>query len=119
MKQKNLLSFCLFILIAAFPALGSLAASAAPGNSVASFSPVSPTAPTALGNSVAEQSPLPPAARTAENDTLLSVLREALVADFSELQQQDVKPYFMSFRVLETHRTNIASTFGFLANSNQ
>ena len=58
-------------------------------------------------------------ATTAENDTLLRVLREELAADFAELQQQDVKPYFMSFRVQETHRTIIASTFGFLANSNQ
>lgn len=58
-------------------------------------------------------------ATTAENDTLLSVLREELAADFAELQQQDVKPYFMSFRVQETHRAIIASTFGFLANSNQ
>ena len=58
-------------------------------------------------------------ATTAENDTLLRVLREELAADFAELQQQDVKPYFMSFRVQETHRAIIASTFGFLANSNQ
>ena len=43
-------------------------------------------------------------ATTAENDTLLRVLREELAADFAELQQQDVKPYFMSFRVQETHR---------------
>ena len=59
------------------------------------------------------------AASSAENDTLLNVLREELTADFTELQKQDVKPYFMSFRVLETHKTSIVSTFGFLANSNQ
>ena len=40
-------------------------------------------------------------AQTADNDTLLLVLREELAADFQELQQQDVKPYFMSFRVHE------------------
>ncbi|MBR1682305.1 MAG: hypothetical protein IJ767_02890 [Bacteroidaceae bacterium] len=40
-------------------------------------------------------------ASTAENDTLLRVLREELSADFDELQQQDVKPYFISFRVQE------------------
>lgn len=58
-------------------------------------------------------------ATTAENDTLLSVLREELAADFAELQQQDVKPYFMSFRVQESHTANILATFGFLGNSRQ
>ncbi len=56
---------------------------------------------------------------TAENDTLLRVLREELAADFTELQKQDVKPYFMSFRVQETHKTVISATFGFLGNSTQ
>ena len=56
---------------------------------------------------------------TAENDTLLRVLREELAADFTELQQQDVKPYFMSFRVLETYKTNVIATFGYLGNSTQ
>ena len=52
-----------------------------------------------------------------ENDTLLRVLREELVADFSELQKQDVKPYFMSFRVQETQAVSITSTNGFLGAS--
>ena len=56
-------------------------------------------------------------ATTAENDTLLRVLREELAADFTELQQQDVKPYFMSFRVQETYKVNVAASFGFLATS--
>ena len=56
---------------------------------------------------------------TAENDTLLRVLREELAADFTELQKQDVKPYFMSFRVQETHKTVISATFGFRGNSTQ
>ena len=55
----------------------------------------------------------------AENDTLLRVLREELTADFAELQKQDVKPYFMSFRVQETWKANIISVFGYLANSLQ
>ena len=59
------------------------------------------------------------AASTAENDTLLNVLREELAADFTELQKQDVKPYFMSFRVQETYKTNVIATFGFLGNSTQ
>ena len=59
------------------------------------------------------------AADTAENDTLLRVLREELAADFQELQQQDVKPYFMSFRVQETYSARIAATFGFLGTSIQ
>ena len=54
---------------------------------------------------------------TVENDTLLRVLSEELFADFSELQKQDVKPYFMSFRVQETHAVVIAATNGFLATS--
>lgn len=54
---------------------------------------------------------------TIENDTLLRVLREELSADFSELQKQDIKPYFMSFRVQETHAVVIAGTNGFLATS--
>lgn len=59
------------------------------------------------------------AATTAEDDVLLRVLREELAADFDELQQQDVKPYFMSFRVLESYTANITATFGFLGNSSQ
>ena len=52
---------------------------------------------------------------TVENDTLLRVLSEELSTDFSELQKQDLKPYFMSFRVQETHAAIIAATNGFLA----
>ena len=58
-------------------------------------------------------------ATTIDNDTLLHVLREELAADFTELQQQDLKPYFMSFRVQETYRANIAASFGFLGTSIQ
>ena len=60
-----------------------------------------------------------PAEKTAENDTLLRILREELAADFEELQQQDVKPYFMSFRVQESHNAAIAATFGYLGTSIQ
>ncbi|MCR5434421.1 MAG: hypothetical protein K6F20_08530 [Bacteroidaceae bacterium] len=59
------------------------------------------------------------AQNTAETDTLLRVLREELTADFAELQKQDVKTYFMSFRVQETWKANIISVFGYLANSLQ
>ena len=55
----------------------------------------------------------------AESDTLLRILREELAADFEELQQQDVKPYFISFRVHEKWDADIAASFGFLGTSNQ
>ena len=55
----------------------------------------------------------------ADNDTLLHVLREELNADFAELQKQDIKPYFMSFRVQESFTTRITASFGFLGISNQ
>lgn len=56
---------------------------------------------------------------TAETDTLLRVLREELTADFAELQQQEVKPYFMSFRVQEKWEARVIATFGYLGNSLQ
>ncbi|MBQ7180279.1 MAG: hypothetical protein IJR87_03195 [Bacteroidaceae bacterium] len=56
---------------------------------------------------------------TAETDTLLRVLREELAADFAELQLQDVKPYFISFRVQETWTASITSDFGYLGRSQQ
>ena len=59
------------------------------------------------------------AAQTAEEDTLLRVLREELSADFQELQKQELKPYFMSFRVQESHNAAIAATFGYLGTSIQ
>lgn len=59
------------------------------------------------------------AAQTAETDTLLRVLREELAADFQELQNQELKPYFMSFRVQESHNAAIAATFGYLGTSIQ
>ena len=68
--------------------------------------------------SIFAQTPLS-SATTAENDTLLRVLREELAADFLELQQQDVKPYFMSFSVQENWTTQIAASFGFLGTSIQ
>ena len=72
-----------------------------------------------FGNSVAENAPQTAAVKTAETDTLLRVLREELAADFQELQKQDVKPYFMSFRVQERWDVRIAGTFGFLGTSYQ
>ena len=77
---------------------------------VAAASPassLSPAAPIALSNFVAE------------NDTLLRILREELAADFSELQRQDVKPYFMSFHVQESWNARIVATFGYLGASRQ
>ena len=55
----------------------------------------------------------------AESDTLLSILREELTADFSELQKQELKPYFMSFRVQESWNAQITATFGYLGASRQ
>ena len=59
------------------------------------------------------------ASQTAETDTLLRVLREELAADFQELQKQELKPYFMSFRVQESFDARIIATFGFLGASEQ
>ena len=60
-----------------------------------------------------------PDAQTMESDTLLRVLREELTADFNELQQQELKPYFISFRVQESWNARIIATFGYLGASHQ
>ncbi|MBQ2495551.1 MAG: TldD/PmbA family protein, partial [Prevotella sp.] len=56
---------------------------------------------------------------TANEDTLLKVLREELAADMAELQQQEQKPYWMSFFVEDSHIASVIATFGSLGNSGQ
>ncbi|MCR5820343.1 MAG: hypothetical protein K6F94_05285 [Bacteroidaceae bacterium] len=51
---------------------------------------------------------------TADSDTLLTILREELQADMKELQRQEIKPYFMSFRAAENYSVQISSSFGAL-----
>ena len=56
---------------------------------------------------------------TANEDTLLRVLQEELAADMAELQQQEQKPYWMSFFVEDSHIASVIATFGSLGNSGQ
>jgi len=50
-------------------------------------------------------------------DVLLDVLRTALQKNFTELGKQDVKPYFMSYRVEDRHELEMVSSFGYLQKS--
>ena len=52
-------------------------------------------------------------------DTLLTILQQELQADMAELSRQDIKPYFMSFRVLDTYQAGIRASFGSLQASVQ
>lgn len=54
-----------------------------------------------------------------QNDTLLTILQQELQADMAELSRQDIKPYFMSFRVLDSYQTGIRASFGSLQASVQ
>ncbi len=47
-----------------------------------------------------------------QNDKLLQLLKSELTYNMNELQKQEVKPYFMSFRVEETFKANLLSNFG-------
>lgn len=49
-----------------------------------------------------------------ENDTLLNILKQELQADMTELSRQQVKPYFMSFRVLDNYQVGVRASFGSL-----
>ena len=50
-------------------------------------------------------------------DVLLDVLRTALQKNFTELGKQDVKPYFMSYRVEDRRELEMVSSFGYLQKS--
>lgn len=47
-----------------------------------------------------------------QNDKLLQTLKSELKTNFSQLQQQEVKPYFMSYRAEDVYKVNIVSDFG-------
>lgn len=50
--------------------------------------------------------------RAQHTDKLLETLKKELSYNFGELKKQSVKPYFMSYRVQDTHSNSISSTFG-------
>ena len=54
------------------------------------------------------------ASATADKDTLLTIMREELQADMNELQRQEIKPYFMSFRAADIYSVQISTSFGVL-----
>lgn len=47
-----------------------------------------------------------------ETDALLPTLRDELSYDMRQLQQQEVKPYYMSLRVEDMYRATVVSNFG-------
>ncbi|MGN0282972.1 MAG: TldD/PmbA family protein, partial [Prevotella sp.] len=47
-----------------------------------------------------------------QNDKLLQILKSELKANFDQLQKQEVKPYFMSYRAEDVYRVGIVSNFG-------
>lgn len=48
----------------------------------------------------------------ATGDRLLSVLRQELNDDMKELQQKELRPYYMSFRVEDEYKATLSSEFG-------
>lgn len=60
----------------------------------------------------------PLTASAQQHDKLLSLLRDRLKYNFSQLQKQTVKPYFMSYRVEDNDTRTITSTFGVLNGNN-
>lgn len=55
--------------------------------------------------------------RAQNSDKLLETLKKELSYNFGELKKQSVKPYFMSYRVQDTHLNTISSTFGVVQTS--
>ncbi|MGM9733914.1 MAG: TldD/PmbA family protein, partial [Prevotella sp.] len=47
-----------------------------------------------------------------QNDKLLQILKSELKANFDQLQKQEVKPYFMSYRAEDVYKNIISSSFG-------
>ena len=47
-----------------------------------------------------------------QNDKLLQTLKAELKTNFSQLRQQEVKPYFMSYRAEDVYKVSIVSDFG-------
>ena len=56
---------------------------------------------------------------SAEKDTLLTIMKQELAADMQELQQQDIKPYFMSFRAEDDYEVGIYTSYGTLLGSQE
>ncbi len=53
-----------------------------------------------------------------QSDKLLSILKQELKSNFAQLQKQNVKPYYMSYRAEDKFKKVISSSFGTLS-SNQ
>lgn len=54
-----------------------------------------------------------------QTDKLLSTLKTELKANYSQLQQQKVKPYYMSYRAEDVYKNVITSSFGETANDDE
>ena len=54
-----------------------------------------------------------------EKDTLLTIMKQELAADMQELQQQDIKPYFMSFRAEDNYEVSMMTSYGSLLGSQE
>lgn len=50
-----------------------------------------------------------------QNDRLLQLLKSELTYNMGELQKQESKPYFMSFRVEDSYQATLVSSFGVTA----
>lgn len=50
--------------------------------------------------------------RAQQTDRLLETLKKELAYNFGELKKQPLKPYFMSYRVQDSHSNKITSSFG-------
>ena len=58
-------------------------------------------------------------ARAQQEDKLLRTLKHELKANYEQLQQQEVKPYYMSYRAEDVYRNIITSNFGVIASDNE
>ena len=54
-----------------------------------------------------------------EEDRLLQLLKSELEYNMDELRKQELPPYYMSLRVNETYRVDLASSFGAMSSSNE
>lgn len=53
------------------------------------------------------------------SDTMLDILQKELQSNYTQLQRQAVKPYFMSYRVNDVRQTTISSSFGVISTDEQ
>lgn len=54
-----------------------------------------------------------------QGDKLLETLKRELAYNFAALQKQDIKPYFMSYRVEDAYEDKIMSSFGVLQSDHE